>query len=119
MKLAIKGGAPLRNPESPFPRHNFIGKEEREAVYRVIDSGVLSGYQGSWGPDFMGGPEVGALEKEWAEYFKVKHAIAVNSATSGLYAAVGATGIGPGDEVIVPSYSMSASATGQIGRAHV
>lgn len=114
MKLALFGGTPIRNPKNSFPRHNFIGKEEKEAVNRVIDSGVLSGYQGSWGPDFMGGPEVKALEMEWAEHFKVKHAIAVNTATSGLYAAVGAAGIGPGDEVIVPSYSMSASATGPL-----
>ena len=50
-----------------------------------------------------------ALENEWASYFHVKHAIAVNSATSGLYAATGAVGIGPGDEVIVSPYTMSAS----------
>jgi dTDP-4-amino-4,6-dideoxygalactose transaminase len=50
------------------------------------------------------------LEREWAEYFGVKHAVTVNSATSGLNAAVGASGVGPGDEVIVSPYTMSASA---------
>ena len=56
-------------------------------------------------------PEVRSLEREWAEHFQVKHAISVNSATSGLYCAVGATGAGPGDEIIVSPYTMSASAT--------
>jgi len=41
----------------------------------------------------------------------VKHAVSVNSATSGLYCAVGAVGVGPGDEVIVSPYTMAASAT--------
>ena len=50
------------------------------------------------------------LEAQWADHFHVKHAIAVNSATSGIYCAVGAAGVGPGDEVIVSPYSMSVSA---------
>jgi len=89
----------------------MIGKEEREAVMRVMESGVLSDYLASWGDKFLGGPEVQALEAEWSEYFGVKHAIAMNSATSGLYATMGAIGIQPGDEVIVSPYSMVASAT--------
>ncbi len=109
MKLAINGGTPVRKKN--FPAYNYIGAEEKEAVNRVLDSGVLSKYLGAWRPDFFGGSEVQALEKEWAEYFGVKHAISVNSATSGLYAAVGALGIEPGDEVIVSPYTMSASAT--------
>jgi len=40
----------------------------------------------------------------------VKHTVSMNSATSGLFAAMGAVGIGPGDEVIVPPYTMSATA---------
>lgn len=71
----------------------MIGKEEKEAVLRVIESGVLSGYQGNWSENFYGGPEVKALEKEWAEYFGVKHAIACNSATSGLWMACAAIGL--------------------------
>lgn len=78
---------------------------------RVLDSGVLSRFLGVWHEDFFGGPEVQALEKEWATFFQVKHAISVNSATSGLFAAAGAAGVGPGDEVIVSPYTMSASAT--------
>lgn len=107
--LAINGGAKLRT--TPFPAYNTIGIEEEEAALRVLQSGKLSTYLGTWHADFYGGPEVRALESEWAAYFGVKHAISVNSATSGLYAAVGACGISPGDEIIVSAYTMSASAT--------
>lgn len=111
-KLAIKGGAPTRN--DLFPAYNTIGSEEKEAVLRVLESGVLSRFLGAWHADFYGGTEVQALEKAWAQYFGVKHAISVNSATSGLYAAVGAAGIEPGDEVIVSPYTMIASATAAV-----
>jgi dTDP-4-amino-4,6-dideoxygalactose transaminase len=107
--LAIKGGAPVRT--NPFPAYQVIGEEEKKEVLRVMDSGILSRYLGCWHDDFYGGPEVQRLEKEWAGYFGVKHAMAVNSATSGLYCAVGAIGIEPGDEMIVSPYTMSASAT--------
>ncbi|WP_235956959.1 DegT/DnrJ/EryC1/StrS family aminotransferase [Fundidesulfovibrio magnetotacticus] len=88
-----------------------MGEEEKEALARVIDSGILSRYLGCWHEDFYGGPEVQALEREWAARFGVKHAIAVNSCTSGLYAAVGAVGTEPGDEIIVPPYTMAATTT--------
>jgi dTDP-4-amino-4,6-dideoxygalactose transaminase len=107
--LAINGGEKLR--EEPFPAYNTIGKEEEEAALRVLRSGKLSIYLGTWHDDFYGGTEVQAMERAWADYFGVKHAVSVNSATSGLYAAVGAAGVGPGDEVIVSAYTMSASAT--------
>jgi perosamine synthetase len=109
VKLAINGGTPVR--VKAFPAYTVIGREEKEAVNRVLESGVLSRYLGCWHDDFYGGPEVQALEKEWAQYFKVKHAIAVNSCTSGLYCAVGAIGVELGDEIIVSPYTMSASAT--------
>jgi dTDP-4-amino-4,6-dideoxygalactose transaminase len=109
MKLAINGGAPIRT--KPFPGYNPIGVEEKEAVVRVIESGCLSSFLGAWAPHFYGGTEVQALEGEWASYFGAKHAVSVNSATSGLYCAVGAAGIEPGDEIIVSPYTMAASAT--------
>jgi len=109
MKLAINGGKKIRDKK--FPPYITIGKEEEKAVLRVLRSGVLSKFLGVWHKNFYGGPEVQALEREWAKYFKVKYAIAVNSCTSGLYCAIGACGIGPGDEVIVSPYTMSASAT--------
>ena len=52
---------------------------------------------------------VQAFEQAWRHQFGVRHAVSVNSATSGLYAAMGAIGISPGDEVIVPPYTMSAT----------
>lgn len=108
-KLALLGGEPVRR--APFPAYNHIGKEEIAATTRVLESGNLSQYLGVWHDDFRGGPEVRAFESEWAAAFKAKHALSVNSATSGLYAAVGAAGVGPGDEVIVSPYTMMASAT--------
>jgi len=108
-KLAVNGGKPIR--QQPFPPYVTIGAEEKRAVQQVLDSTVLSQYLGTWSPDFFGGPRVQKLEREWEAYFGVKHAVTVNSATSGLYAAVGAAGVSPGDEVIVSPYTMSASAT--------
>ena len=107
-KLAILGGMPV--VKDPLPPYPSIGKEEKEAVIRVVESGSLSGFYGSWGDQFMGGPVVREFEQAWRLQFGTKHAVSVNSATSGLYAAVGAAGIGPGDEVIVPPYTMSATA---------
>jgi dTDP-4-amino-4,6-dideoxygalactose transaminase len=108
-KLAIAGGAPIRS--QPFPAYQTIGDAEKRAVAEVLDSTVLSEFLATWSPQFYGGPRVRALEQEWAAYFGVDCAVTVNSATSGLNAAVGAAGVGPGDEVIVAPYTMTASAT--------
>ena len=106
--LAIHGGTPVRT--RPFPVYQTIGREEKQAVMEVMDSGVLSSFLGCWDEDFFGGYRVQKLEREWEAHFEIEHAITFNSATSGIYAAVGASGIGPGDEVIVSPYTMSASA---------
>jgi len=108
-KLALFGG--VKTIPNPFKRYNAIGQEEVEAVRGVVESGVLSKFLGSWGPDFYGGPKVQEFERQCEEYFGVKHAVTVNSWTSGLIAAVGAIGIEPGDEVIVSPWTMCASAT--------
>ena len=107
----------------------MITQNEKDAVKRVMDSGVLSDYLGSWGAGFYGGQEIKALEKEWAEFFGVKHAIACNSATSGLWMALHAVGLNPmrnmqadymdiygdlvytPDEIVVTAYSMTCSAS--------
>lgn len=112
-KLALFGGEPIR--KKPFPAHNPIGEEEKQAAMEVIESGVLSKFIGVWHPDFYGGKKVQAIEKDWADFVGAKFAISVNSNTSGLFAAIGAAGIGPGDEVIVSPYTMTASATAIIG----
>lgn len=107
--LALLGGQPVRS--EPLPVYNTIGAEEKAAVMDVLDSGELSGFVASADKYFWGGRQVRALEKAFCERYGVAHAVAVNSATSGLHCAVSATGVGPGDEVIVPPYTMSASAT--------
>lgn len=106
--LAINGGTPVRT--KLFPAYNTIGSEEKEAVQKVLDSGNLSQFLGTWSTDFLGGPTVRKLEENWCNALGVNHAISVNSNTSGLFAAIGALGIQPGDEVIVSPYTMSASA---------
>ena len=108
-KLALLGGTPVIQKE--FKKYNPLGREELDAAKNVIDSGVLSQFLGCWHEDFYGGPKVQEFEMEAAKYFGVKHAVTVNSWTSGLVAAVGAIGIEPGDEVIVSPWTMSASAT--------
>jgi len=108
-KLALFGGSPsIKHKFNPW---NTLDEREAQACNRVIKSGVLSGFVGAWVDAFEGGPEVRQFEKNWASFFKTKHAISVNSATSGLYAAMGAIGLNPGDEVIVPPLTMSATAT--------
>lgn len=107
-KLALFGGPKTIRTE--FRRYNSIGAEEAQAAKKVIESGVLSQFLGVWHEDFYGGSKVREFERQCAEYFGVKHAVTVNSWTSGLVAAVGAIGIEPGDEVIVTPWTMCASA---------
>ncbi|MGH6661884.1 MAG: DegT/DnrJ/EryC1/StrS family aminotransferase [Rhodospirillales bacterium] len=107
-KLALLGGKPVIGKR--LPAYPSMGKAEEDAVREVVRSGVLSGFYGSPGPEFMGGPKVKALEAAWAKRYGVRHAVTVNSATSGLVAAMGAIGLGPGDEVILPPWTMSATA---------
>lgn len=90
-------------------KRNSIGLEELDAVKRVVSSGNLSQYVGSWCDDFMGGPEVNRLEQYVKEYYQVDYCLAVNSWTSGLICAVGALDVNPGDEIIVTPWTMSAT----------
>ena len=77
----------------------MIGDEEREAVDRVLRSGMLAQ-----------GPEVKAFEEEFSAHVGGRHCIAMNSGTSALHLGFIAAGIKPGDEVIVPSFSFAATA---------
>lgn len=77
----------------------LIGVEEREAVDRVLQSGMMAQ-----------GPEVAAFEHEFSEIVGKRHCIAVNSGTSGLHMALEALGLDTGDEVIVPSFTFAATA---------
>jgi perosamine synthetase len=76
-----------------------IGNRERDAVLAVLKSGWLSM-----------GPVVGSFENKLAEFVGQKHAVAVNSGTSGLHLIVRSLGLGEGDEVITTPFSFVASA---------
>ncbi len=80
-----------------------IGKEEIEAVVEVLKSGILSEKSGR-------GPRVLQFEKEFSKYVGAKHAVAVSTGTAALHSALLAVGIQPGDEVVVPSFTFSATA---------
>lgn len=109
MDLAILGGEPLRS--GPFPSHPVIGEEEKRAVLEVLESGRLSTFIAAPGEYFNGGIKIKEFEKRFAEYHGVEHAVAFNSATAALHAAVVAVGVEPGDEVIVPPYTFTSTAT--------
>ncbi len=115
-KLAINGGASIRTKKW---LDNFsFGEEEKRAAVAAIKSGYLSMFEGSFTPDppfsFRGGPLVQQLEAMWCDYYGVSHSVSVNSATSGLFAAIAALGIGYGDEVIVSPSTMTASSVGPL-----
>src|SRR3954468_22470937 len=61
---------------------------------------------------FILGPEVAAFEHEFAAYLGARHAVGVANGTDALTLALRALGVGPGDEVVVPSFTFSASAEG-------
>jgi len=83
----------------PFARPD-IGEAEIEAVVTALRSGWLTT-----------GPNCAAFEQEFAEFLGGGvHALAVNSATAGLHLAVDGLGLGPGDEVIVPTWTFTSTA---------
>ncbi|MBI5195874.1 MAG: DegT/DnrJ/EryC1/StrS family aminotransferase [Nitrospirae bacterium] len=107
-KLAMFGGEPVRR--EPYPPYNTIGDEEKKMAMSVLDTGVLSGFVGRGNEQFYGGAKVRELEALFCTKYGSRYAISFNSATSALHGTMIAAGIGPGDEVIVPPYSMSATA---------
>lgn len=108
-KLAILGGKPVRT--KPFEVRRTMKAEEKAAALRVLDADSLSEFIGAPGDGFNGGREVKAFEAMWTSTYGYKHAVSVSSLTVGLQAATGALGIEPGDEVICPPYTMSATST--------
>ncbi len=106
-ELALLGGNAVIS--KPLASYRSIGPTEKAAAMEVIELGCLSGFYGSPGPEFLGGPKIRAFEEAWSQRFGVPHTVSVNSNTSGLFAAMGAIGLSPGDEVIVPAWTMSAT----------
>jgi dTDP-3-amino-3,4,6-trideoxy-alpha-D-glucose transaminase len=87
---------PLFDPASPRAP---LRADLRAAVHRVLDGGA-----------FVLGPEVEAFETEFAAYLGAGHAIGVANGTEAITVALRALGVGPGDEVVVPSFTFWASA---------
>lgn len=88
-KLAIMGGKPAKStPYGSGPKHL---PSEKDAVCAVLDRGAL---------EFARGPEVMALRETWAKLHGVPHCVTTSSGTAAIHTAVGALGIGRGDEVI-------------------
>lgn len=87
---------PLFDPQGPL---RPLRAELRAAVHRVLDSG-----------SFVLGPEVEAFEREFAAYIGVGHCAGVANGTEAITIALRALGVGPGDDVVVPSWTFWASA---------
>ena len=100
MTLAALGGAPLfdKNRHGKWPQ---VTDADKRAVMEVLDRGILSGSDA---------PAARAFQDEFARLHGAKFALLTHSGTSALQVAVGALGIGEGDEVIVPAYSFVATA---------
>ena len=115
-KLAINGGEPVRKEPLPleFPGVHWMNEEEAEAAARVVRSRSLFRY---YGIDPQG--EVETFEREFAAFLGVRHAVAVGSGTGALYTALGALGVGPGQEVIVPAYMWVSVAAAVINRGAI
>ena len=96
-KLAIHGGDPVRTKE--YPAWPMAGSREEELLLDVLRSGQWGGYN----------KYVGELEKLFAGVHDAKHAVTCVNGTVALEMALHATGIGPGDEVIVPAHSFVAT----------
>ncbi len=97
-KLAVDGGAPVREKLLPF-NAPFIGDEEIAEVVDTLKSGWLTT-----------GPKTKQFERAFAEYVGAQYAVALNSCTAGLHLSLVVLGIGAGDEVIVPSLTFGATA---------
>lgn len=101
MELALLGGSPVRS--KPFARWPLFTGAEVQKMQDVLASL-------SWG-GVKEGSEAWQFEQEFAAFHNIEHAIAVCNGTCALMAAYHAVGIGPGDEVIVPSMSFISTAT--------
>lgn len=96
-QLAIEGGQPVLSDSNKRPWPD-IREEDMAAVRAVLERRILGG---------VGAPEMTALEDEWAQFVGVKHALLLNSGTAAIHAALYATGVKPGDEVITTAYTFA------------
>jgi dTDP-4-amino-4,6-dideoxygalactose transaminase len=105
-RLAERGGTPVRTEPLPpgYPGGLLIGEEEKAAVLEVLDSQSLFRH---YGPRPL--HKVVQFERAFAQAMGARHAVAVTSGTGALMTALAALGVGPGDEVIVPTYTWVAT----------
>jgi dTDP-4-amino-4,6-dideoxygalactose transaminase len=103
--LALLGGEPVRR--EPFPPFPIIEEEEFDAVLEVLRSRQLSTFHSS----FLGGRKVRQFEDEFARATGAGYGVACNSGTAALHMTLAAIGLEPGDEVIVPPYTFTATAS--------
>jgi dTDP-4-amino-4,6-dideoxygalactose transaminase len=87
-------------------RKDFLPFNQPAVGQAKID-GVVDTLRSGW---ITTGPETKGVERRFAEYVGTRHAIAVNSCTGGLHVALAAGGIGPGNQVIVPTMTFCATA---------
>ena len=99
-RLALDGGAPVR--KTPFAPWPVFAEDEVEAVAAVLRSGRVNYWTGEQSQEF---------EREFAKFIGVEYAVALANGTAALELALYALGIGPGDEVVVPSKTFIASAS--------
>jgi perosamine synthetase len=95
---ALLGGTPVR--QTPFPAWPVFAEPEEQALLGVLRSGKW--FRGS-------GTQVARFETEFARLMGARHCVATANGTSALLAALGALGVGPGDEVILPPYTFVAT----------
>jgi dTDP-4-amino-4,6-dideoxygalactose transaminase len=128
-KLAIFGGTPVRT--KPWLVEPMTDEDEERMVLGAMREKSYSRYIGAAAPNleqilrltseeaariadywhFLGGTNVRAFAAEFAQAMGSTYAIPVNAATTGLSVALAAAGVGPGDEVIVPAVSYTATAS--------
>ncbi|HZD47884.1 MAG TPA: aminotransferase class I/II-fold pyridoxal phosphate-dependent enzyme, partial [Silvibacterium sp.] len=98
--LAIDGGSPVRTrPFAPWPSFT---SEEIDTVGHILESGNVNYWTGQEGREF---------EAEFAAFTGSRYAVALANGTVALELALHVLGVGPGDEVIVPSRTFIASAS--------
>jgi perosamine synthetase len=127
--LALLGGPRVRT--APWLVEPMVDEDEERMVLAAMRDKCFSRYIGASAPDiettlrmssaeaarvddywhFLGGPNVRAFAAEFAAHHDVPFAVPVNAATTGIGVALAAAGVGPGDEVIVPAISYTATAS--------
>lgn len=103
---ALLGGTPVfeKTPDTPYPRleqWTQVTEEEAQVVYEMTLRNELSGIS----------PTVQAFERTWRERHQTEYALSLTNGTAALHSAMFGLGVGPGDEVICPTYTWMGSIT--------